>query len=39
VTMFSFGFFISLFLIFCKLFPSVPMSEAKEDALPKEVEA
>lgn len=39
VTLFSFGFFASLFLTFCKFFPSVPMSEAKEDALPKEAVA
>ncbi len=32
ITAFSFGFFISLFLIFVKIFPSVPMSEVKQDA-------
>ena len=39
VTGFSYGFFTGLFLVFVRLFPSVPMSEAKEDLLPKEVEA
>ena len=34
VTGFSFGFFCVLFLTFVKLFPAVPMSEAKEAALP-----
>jgi molybdopterin-containing oxidoreductase family membrane subunit len=33
VTGFSFGFFLSLFLIFVKLFPSIPMGELKEQIL------
>lgn len=36
ITGFSFGFFAFLFLVLVKLFPSVPMSEAKEDVLPQE---
>jgi hypothetical protein len=36
VTGFSLGFFLSLFLIFVKLFPSIPMSEIKEDIVHKE---
>ena len=34
VTGFSFGFFLGLFLTFVKVFPSVAMSELKEEALP-----
>lgn len=35
VTGFSFGFFLFLFLLFVKLFPSVAISELKEDKLPR----
>ncbi|MCL5103717.1 MAG: polysulfide reductase NrfD [Armatimonadetes bacterium] len=35
ITGFSFGFFLMLYLIFVKVLPSVPMSEAKEDVLAK----
>lgn len=36
VAMFSFGFFLFMFLAFVKLFPSVPMSELKEDMVSTE---
>lgn len=34
ITLGSFGFFLFLFLSFVKLFPSIPMSELKEQSLP-----
>jgi Ni/Fe-hydrogenase subunit HybB-like protein len=37
ITMFSFGFFAFLFLSFVKLFPSIPMSEFKEQMLMESV--
>ncbi|MCC6445727.1 MAG: polysulfide reductase NrfD [Armatimonadetes bacterium] len=33
ITLFSFAFFLFLFLCFVKLFPSIPMSELKEQAI------
>ena len=35
ITGFSFGWFFFLFLVFVKLFPSIPMSEIKEGLLPR----
>ncbi|MCL5103456.1 MAG: polysulfide reductase NrfD [Armatimonadetes bacterium] len=36
VTGFSLGFFLALFLLFVKFFPSVPMTEAKDDVLARQ---
>lgn len=38
VTLFSAGLFFGTVIVFVKLFPSIPMSEAKEELLPEEVE-
>ncbi|MDO8683396.1 MAG: NrfD/PsrC family molybdoenzyme membrane anchor subunit [Armatimonadota bacterium] len=35
ITLMAFGFFFFLFLCFVKLFPSIPMSELKEQTLPR----